>query len=158
MSNVWAPWRIEYILAPKDGSCFLCDYFAAGDDAANRILARGPTCAVVMNRFPYTGGHLMIAPFRHIDDVTLLTADERAETMDWTARCTDILRRVMKAQGFNVGYNLGVAAGAGLKDHLHLHIVPRWVGDTNFMPVLGGTHVVPQALDELYARLLPEFE
>jgi ATP adenylyltransferase len=158
MNNLWAPWRIEYILAPRDGSCFLCDMFAAADDRKNLILHRGPTCAVVMNRYPYTGGHLMVCPYRHFEEFAELTRQERIEIMDLTERCLSILTRVMKPAGFNIGYNLGYAAGAGLKDHLHQHIVPRWVGDTNLMPVIGGVTVVPQALDELYAKLKPEFD
>jgi ATP adenylyltransferase len=158
MNNLWAPWRIEYILAPKAGSCFLCEIFAASDDQRNRVLYRGRTCAVVMNRYPYTSGHLMVCPYRHFEDFSSLTPQERIEIMDLTERCITILKRVMKPDGFNIGYNLGHAAGAGLKDHLHQHIVPRWVGDTNLMPVLGDVTVVPQALDELYAKLKPEFD
>lgn len=158
MNNVWAPWRIEYILAPKDTSCFLCDMFAAADDQRNRILARGPTCAVVMNRYPYTGGHVLIAPYRHVEGLGDMTPGETAEMMALAARAIDALRAAMKPQGFNVGFNFGAAAGAGLKDHIHLHVVPRWVGDTNFMPVLGGTTVIPQALDDLYEQLRPAFE
>lgn len=158
MSNIWAPWRIEYILGPRDGECFLCKKFAALEDRANHVLFRGPSCAVVMNRFPYTGGHLMVCPFRHIAEIGELTRDERVEMMDVTERCIAILRAVMKPHGFNIGYNLGEAAGAGLKDHLHQHIVPRWIGDTNLMPVLADVTVVPQALDDLYARLKPAFD
>ncbi len=158
MNNLWAPWRIEYILAPRDGECFLCKIFAETSDAANLILHRGPTCAVVMNRYPYTGGHLMVCPYRHIAEFTDLTREERIEIMDLTERCIAILTRRMKPQGFNIGYNLGYAAGAGLKDHLHQHIVPRWIGDTNLMPVLGGVTVVPQALNDLYAALKPDFD
>lgn len=157
MNNVWAPWRIEYILSPKDGRCFLCDMFAAADDRANRLLFRGATCAVVMNRYPYTGGHLMVAPYRHVDGLDGMTADEKAEMMELTDRAVRILKAAMKPQGFNIGINLGAPAGAGLKDHIHQHIVPRWIGDTNFMPVLGGTTVVPQALDELYELLRAGF-
>ncbi len=158
MSNIWAPWRIEYILGPRDGECFLCKKFAASDDRVNHVLFRGPSCAVVMNRFPYTGGHLMVCPYRHIAELGELTRDERVELMDLTERCIAILRAVMKPHGFNIGYNLGEAAGAGLKDHLHQHIVPRWIGDTNLMPVLADVTVVPQALDDLYARLKPAFD
>lgn len=158
MNNIWAPWRIEYILAPKDGACFLCDLLSAKDDAENRVLWRGTTCAVVMNRYPYTGGHLMVCPCRHIAELSDLTREERIEVTDLTVKCIDILRMVMKPQGFNVGYNLGAAAGAGLKEHLHQHIVPRWIGDTNLMPVIGGVTVVPEALHELYAKLKPHFD
>lgn len=158
MSNLWAPWRIEYILAPKDGGCFLCDMFASREDAAHHILLRGPTCAVVMNRYPYTGGHLMVCPYRHIAEIAELTREERLEMMDTTERCIRALNRVMNPHGYNIGFNLGAAAGAGLRDHLHQHIVPRWIGDTNLMPVLGGVTVVPEALDALYAKLKPAFD
>lgn len=132
--------------------------FRASDDPGNHVLWRGPTCAVVMNRYPYTGGHLMVCPYRHIAELSDLTREERMEMMDLTEKCLKVLRQVMKPQGFNVGYNLGAAAGAGLKDHLHQHIVPRWVGDTNIMPVLGGVTVVPQALQDLYVQLKPAFD
>ncbi len=158
MNNIWAPWRIEYILAQKDGCCFLCDMFGEAEDAKNRILLRGPTCAVVMNRYPYTGGHLMVCPYRHVAEPAGLTRGERLEMADTLDRALRALERIMKPQGYNIGYNLGAAAGAGLRDHLHQHVVPRWVGDTNLMPVLGGVTVVPQALDELYAKLKPAFD
>ncbi len=131
--------------------------FNETDDAENFVLHRGTTCAVVMNRYPYTGGHLMVCPYRHIAEFPDLARDERLEIMDLTERCLKILRRVMKPQGFNLGYNLGEAAGAGLKEHIHQHIVPRWVGDTNIMPVLGGVTVVPQSMRALYNELKPEF-
>ena len=158
MSNIWAPWRIEYIRSPKDDACFLCEMFAAQDDTRHHILYRGPTCAVAMNRYPYTGGHLMVCPYRHVAEFAELTRAERIELMDVTERCIQVLRTVMRPQGFNVGYNLGAAAGAGLKDHLHQHIVPRWIGDTNLMPVLADVTVVPQALDDLYRELKPAFD
>lgn len=157
MKQVWAPWRIEYILGPKESGCFLCDLIASDQDRAHHVLHRGATCVVVMNRYPYTGGHLMVAPYRHVAGLENLTPEERTELMTLTSRSVEILRKVMNPQGFNIGINLGAAAGAGLKDHLHQHIVPRWVGDTNFMPVLGGTTIIPQALDELYDALRPHF-
>lgn len=157
MNNVWAPWRIEYILSHHDDGCFLCEMFGKADDRGNRLLKRGETCAVVMNRFPYTGGHLMVAPLRHVGGLSDVSGAEMAEMMSLAQRCVSILEREMKAQGFNIGFNLGKAAGAGLKDHIHLHVVPRWIGDTNFMPILSHTTVIPQALDDLYDRLLPAF-
>ena len=111
-----------------------------------------------MNRFPYTGGHLMICPHRHTADLPELSAEERSEIMELTVKSLRILREIMKPHGFNIGYNLGEAAGAGLKEHLHQHIVPRWNGDTNIMPVLGGVTVIPEAMDELYAKLKPLFD
>lgn len=158
MSNLWAPWRIEYILGPREGECFLCRMFREQDDRRNLILWRGTTCAVVMNRYPYTGGHVMICPYRHVAEFSELTREERLELMDLTEKTVAVLRAAMKPHGFNIGYNIGHAAGAGLKDHLHQHVVPRWIGDTNIMPVLAGVTVVPEALDALYARLKPVFD
>lgn len=155
MNNIWAPWRIEYILADKSKGCFLCEAFAADDDRERLILHRSTQCAVVMNRYPYTGGHLMICPYRHIGDLSDLNPDESADLMLWTTRSVDALREVMNPQGFNIGINLGEAGGAGLRDHLHMHIVPRWVGDTNFVSVLGDIRVIPQALAELGDQLRP---
>lgn len=148
---------MDYILSPKDRACFLCSKFAESTDRENHILFRGPTCAVVLNRYPYIGGHLMVAPYRHVDGLDGMQPEERTEMMELANRCIQILKKVMSPQGFNVGLNLGAPAGAGLKDHVHLHVVPRWNGDTNFMPVLGHTTVIPQALDELYDALLPHF-
>ena len=156
--TIWAPWRMEYILGEKEGSCFLCRMFSEENDSENLILRRGKTCAVVMNRFPYNSGHLMVAPYRHLDSLHLLSAEERLELMDLTAEAVEILRAELQPDGFNLGFNLGAAAGAGLKDHLHHHIVPRWTGDTNFMPVLGSTRVMPQTLQAQYAVLLPLFQ
>ena len=157
-NNIWAPWRIEYILGHKDDGCFLCDMFRARNDRKNHILARGRTCGIVMNRYPYSTGHLMVAPYRHVAPMTKLTRAERSEMMELTNRCIAILDRVMHPQGYNVGINIGHAAGAGLKDHIHMHIVPRWVGDTNFMPVLADVKVLPQALDDLWDALHSHFK
>lgn len=150
---VWAPWRIEYIRGEKDNECFLCRMFAETGDRENRILFRGEHCALTMNRFPYTSGHLMVAPFRHIAGLDELTAGEDREFMDLTRLALCALRIALRPEGFNIGINLGLPAGAGLADHLHQHIVPRWTGDTNFMPVLGGPRVIPEALDATYDLL-----
>ena len=155
--TIWAPWRIDYILSEKTGGCFLCDLFAAADDRTNLLLKRGKTCAVVMNRYPYTSGHLMVTPYRHLEHLRDLTAEERLELADLSIEAVEILKAALKPDGLNLGYNLGAAAGAGLKDHLHQHIVPRWVGDTNFMPVLADVRVMPQALLEQYDVLHPLF-
>lgn len=155
--TIWAPWRIEYILGEKEGGCFLCKMFAEENDRDNLLLKRGKTCAVVMNRYPYTSGHLMVTPYRHLEHLADLTAEERLEMMDLTIEAVGILKAELKPDGLNLGYNLGAAAGAGLKDHIHQHIVPRWTGDTNFMPVLSGTRVMPQALMEQYDVLRPLF-
>ncbi|MDZ8118485.1 HIT family protein [Pontiella agarivorans] len=155
--TIWAPWRIEYILGEKEGGCFLCRMFAENNDRENLLLKRGKTCAVVMNRYPYNSGHLMVTPYRHLDNLSELTAEERLELMDLTAEAVDILKAELHPQGLNLGFNLGEPAGAGLKDHIHQHIVPRWTGDTNFMPVLADTRVMPQALLEQYDILHPLF-
>jgi ATP adenylyltransferase len=158
MKHIWAPWRIEYIKSDKTAGCFLCNYFRECNDRKNLILARGPTCAVVMNRYPYTGGHLMICPYRHISTLAAMTAEEMLECMKWTSVSVEILKKHMKPDGFNMGINLGDAGGAGLKDHLHMHVVPRWIGDTNFTSVVGDIRVIPQALAELWEELHPSFE
>ncbi len=155
---LWAPWRVEYIRGEKEEGCFLCRMFAESTDRENLILLRGEFCAVLMNRFPYNSGHLMIAPYRHIAGIDELTPDESIEMDLLTARSISVLREVMDPQGFNVGINLGQAAGAGLEDHLHRHLVPRWVGDTNFMPVMSDTRVVPEALLETYDLLVTNVE
>ena len=155
--TIWAPWRIEYILGNKEEGCFLCRMFAEESDRDNLLLRRGKTCAVVMNRYPYTSGHLMVTPYRHVENLKDLTAEERIEMMDLTIETVEILKAELKPDGLNLGYNLGGAAGAGLKDHIHQHIVPRWIGDTNFMPVLSDTRVMPQALMEQYDVLYPLF-
>jgi ATP adenylyltransferase len=131
--------------------------FAGINDRDNLLLKRGKTCAVVMNRYPYTSGHLMVTPYRHLEHLADLTPEERLEMMDLTIEAVEILKAELKPDGLNLGYNLGAAAGAGLKDHIHQHIVPRWTGDTNFMPVLSGVRVMPQALMEQYDVLLPLF-
>ena len=144
---------MKYILGSKEKGCFLCEMLTKDSDAENLILERGKTCFMMMNRYPYNNGHLMVCPLRHVDSLEAMTADERAEMMALTSRSVTLLQKVMKPDGFNIGINLGEAAGAGLKDHIHMHIVPRWNGDTNFMPVLGKTKVIPQALHELRDQL-----
>lgn len=155
--TIWAPWRIEYILSDKEAGCFLCKMMAEDNDRENLLLKRGKTCAVVMNRYPYNNGHLMVAPYRHLEHLKDMTAEERAEMTDLSIEAVEILKAELKPDGLNLGYNLGAAAGAGLKDHIHQHIVPRWTGDTNFMPVLADTRVMPQALLEQYDVLYPLF-
>ena len=153
---LWAPWRIEYIRGEKEDGCFLCRMFAEDTDRENLVLFRGKTCVISMNRYPYNSGHLMVSPIRHIAGLDELTAEEDKEFSELTRRAVAALRGALQPEGFNIGINLGAAAGAGLKDHLHRHIVPRWVGDTNFMPVIGDTHVVPEALLETYDLLLKQ--
>jgi ATP adenylyltransferase len=155
MEPLHAPWRIEYILAPKpaqDESLF-SRIAQSSDDEANYVIARDRTCFALLNRYPYTGGHLMVVPYKQTADLNGLTEDELADLMKLTRRCQNALAQVMKPHGFNIGMNLGQCAGAGILEHLHLHVVPRWNGDTNFMPVLAGTGVVPEALREVAAKL-----
>ncbi|NOY80258.1 MAG: HIT domain-containing protein [Kiritimatiellaeota bacterium] len=151
---LWAPWRIEYIRGPHSGRCFFCEKAGArGADKANHVVGRGKQCFVLLNDFPYNSGHLMIAPYRHVGDLDALCPEELSELFDLAVLCERVLKSVMNPEGFNFGFNIGAAAGAGVRDHVHGHMVPRWVGDTNFMPVLGSTRVVPEALDET-ARVL----
>jgi len=156
--SLWAPWRIDYIRGEKEDGCFLCRMFAESKDRENLILFRGKTCVILMNRFPYSSGHLLVAPVRHIAGLEDRTTEEVLEMEELTTWAVAVLREVMAPQGFNIGINLGAAAGAGLKDHLHQHVVPRWVGDTNFMPVLGGPRVIPEALLATYDLLAGKFK
>jgi ATP adenylyltransferase len=159
---LWAPWRIEYITGPKDGDCIFCA--AAGsrnEDPAHQPIDRTEHCLTILNAFPYAPGHVMVAPVRHVGTLEDLTPDEMLETMLLTRRAILAIRRAMSPDGFNVGYNLGKVAGAGIVDHLHLHVVPRWSGDNNFMPVLADTDVIPQALGatrEVLVAALAELE
>ncbi len=153
MNALWAPWRMEYILGPKDGECFLCAAARASDDRAHHVVRRGATCFGILNRYPYNNGHLMVAPYRHVSGLDQLTEAERGELLTLADVLIRKLKQTIHPDGFNLGINLGKVAGAGLEAHLHLHIVPRWNGDTNFMPVLADTKVIPQALDDLWARL-----
>ena len=157
-NSIWAPWRMEYIQSAKSGDCFLCALLANYDDREGLLLNRGSLASTVINRYPYNGGHLMVIPNRHLADFEELTADEQMAISNQTQNAIRILKTVMKPDGINLGYNLGSAAGAGLKEHLHQHIVPRWSGDTNFMPVVGETHVMPQSLLSLYDQLKPYFD
>ena len=155
MEPLHAPWRIEYILAPKqqlDQSLF-ARIAQSVDDETNLVIVRDRTCYAVLNRYPYNGGHLMIVPYRQTPDLNGLTDEELADLWKLTRRCVKALTQLIKPDGFNVGFNLGQAAGAGITNHLHIHVVPRWQGDTNFMPVIAKTSVVPQALNELAAQL-----
>jgi ATP adenylyltransferase len=156
MESLHAPWRIEYILAPKpvcDGESLFSRIARSNDDEANHVICRERSCYALLNTYPYTGGHLMIVPYRQTADLNDLTDEELMDLLKLTRRCQNALREVMKPDGFNVGMNLGRVAGAGIVEHLHVHVVPRWQGDTNFMPVLANTNVVPQALAELAGQL-----
>jgi len=159
---MWAPWRMRYITAEHTGgyegpSCVFCDLPAQDDDARTYILHRGEHAFVIMNLYPYNNGHLMLVPYVHVDSLRAVPAPALAEMMALAQRAQEVLELTMRPQGFNLGINQGRAAGAGIADHVHMHIVPRWVGDTNFMPALGDVRVMPQHLDETYALLRPGF-
>jgi ATP adenylyltransferase len=155
MESLHAPWRIEYILAPKPPrmQSLFTSIAQSNEDEANYVIARDRTCFALLNTYPYNGGHLMVVPYKQVQDLNGLTDEEMTDLLRLTRRCQNALTRVMKPDGFNVGLNLGKVAGAGILEHLHLHVVPRWQGDTNFMPVLASTTVVPQALRELAVQL-----
>ncbi len=155
MEPLHAPWRIEYILAPKTGAedDLFADIARSSNDIANLVIARDRTCYALLNRYPYTGGHVMVVPYKQTPDLNGLTEEELADLWKLARRCINVLKKEMKPDGFNVGINLGKVAGAGIVEHLHIHIVPRWNGDTNFMAVIANTTVVPQALTELAAQL-----
>ncbi|MFC1671822.1 HIT domain-containing protein [Planctomycetota bacterium] len=153
VDKLWAPWRMEYILSDKSG-CFICDAAESDDDRASLVVARGEKAFVLLNRFPYNNGHLLICPYRHLGMIEDLDAAELQELMGFLVEFKCVLDRVTHADGYNVGLNLGEAAGAGLAEHLHMHIVPRWKNDTNFMPLLGETKVIPQHLSELREQLV----
>ena len=155
--TLWAPWRMAYIGGPRSDGCLLCDLPRENKDRESLILHRGPRTYVVMNRYPYNNGHLMIVPYQHCADLGQVSPEDSLELMHESQRATRILQRVFGAEGFNVGMNLGKAAGAGIAEHVHIHVVPRWVGDTNFMPVLADTKVMPDYLDATYAKLVSFF-
>jgi ATP adenylyltransferase len=152
---IWAPWRLDYILEPKKDGCFLCDAVASREDERNLVLERREGCFSIFNRFPYNNGHILVAPNAHKGDLGALDDAELTGLIRLTRDTQQLLERAMTPHGFNIGVNLGQCAGAGVPGHLHVHIVPRWNGDTNFMPVVGGTKVIVQSLDALY-RLLRE--
>ena len=156
--NIWAPWRTDYIdslSSPvEDKGCFICRARDGEDEAAELILWRGTHCLVILNRYPYTGGHMLICPNEHVGEFGDLDDATLTEMMQMVRDGQAVLRRAVKAQGFNIGCNIDRCAGAGLPEHLHIHVVPRWPGDTNFMDVVGGVRVVPISLAELYETIL----
>ena len=155
--QLWAPWRLSYITSPKENSdegCFLCRYRESQADTENFVVTRGERTFVVLNRFPYNNGHLLIAPLAHVGSLNELDEQDLLECMLQLKIMTAALERTLNPQGFNVGLNIGTAAGAGLPGHLHWHIVPRWNGDTNFMSVIDDVTVIPQSLQALYDLLV----
>lgn len=158
MERLWAPWRIEYIKSDKtEHGCIFCNKPKDNKDLKNLILYRGKTAFVIMNYFPYNNGHLMVVPYRHTCEFHELTPEEKLEIMNLLDTCVSLLREDMQAQGFNIGVNLGRVAGAGIAEHVHFHIVPRWGGDTNFMPVTGHTKVISETLIDTCERLQEKF-
>lgn len=155
MDSLHAPWRIEYIVAPKPPltESLFTSLAQSSDDVTNLVIARDRTCYAVLNRYPYNGGHLLVVPYKQSPDLNGLTDEEIADLWKLVRRCVNVLQQEMKAEGFNIGINLGRVAGAGIAGHLHIHIVPRWFGDTNFMPVIAHSGVIPQALVELGNQL-----
>ncbi|MFC2034530.1 HIT domain-containing protein [Chloroflexota bacterium] len=153
MKQIWAPWRMEYIEMEKTEGCILCETPEQGSDTVNYILYRGGKNFVIMNRYPYNPGHLMVVPYRHIASLEELTEEEIHEHFNIVSRSIIVLRGVSSPAGFNLGINIGNVAGAGIEGHIHTHIVPRWAGDTNFMPVMSDVRVVPAALAETYQKL-----
>ncbi|HIB32735.1 MAG TPA: HIT domain-containing protein [Candidatus Marinimicrobia bacterium] len=158
MDKLWAPWRIDYIRSEKEEGCIFCDKPANGDDRTMLILYRGEYSFVLMNLYPYNNGHLMIAPYQHTGNTQELSYSSRSEIMELADQTMTIQKNVMNAEGFNYGANIGYSGGAGIADHIHFHIVPRWAGDTNFMPVVGHTKVQVQGLRETYDDLKPHFD
>ena len=156
MDTLHAPWRIQYIAAPKRPASSQSIFYEIGqsnDDEANYVICREKSCYAVLNSHPYTGGHLMTVPYKQVATLDELTDNEMLELFKLTRRCQTALKKVMNPHGFNIGINLGKAAGAGIAEHLHVHVVPRWDGDTNFMPVIAGATVVPEALKDTAAKL-----
>lgn len=157
MKYVWAPWRIQYILEEKPEGCILCDKPREKRDARNYILYRGEKNFIMLNSYPYNPGHLLVAPYRHTGDLEGLTEEERNEHFELVSRSVRVLKETFQPGGFNIGANIGKTAGAGIDDHFHSHIVPRWPGDTNYIPVLADVRIVPQALADTYKALKGKF-
>ncbi|MDI6872904.1 HIT family protein [Candidatus Solincola sp.] len=161
MERLWRPWRMQYIRMAQEngeGECIFCTKPAEGDDRSSLILQRGERCFIIMNLFPYNTGHLMVSPYRHVGELEDLDREELEELMRLTVLAVETIKEAMRPQGFNLGMNLGKVSGAGYDEHLHMHVVPRWQGDTNFMPVVAGTKVMPESLEENYSRLKEALE
>ncbi|MDJ0764295.1 MAG: HIT domain-containing protein [Myxococcota bacterium] len=157
--TLWTPWRMDYIRGEKPDGCVFCTALADGPEKhrENLILFEGEAAFVIMNRFPYAHAHTMVLPKRHVPWLEVLSSTEAKEVFDLVLLTQTIIKEVINPQGLNIGINLGEAAGAGIEDHLHVHIVPRWTGDTNFMPLLADTRVMPEHLDETFAHLYSAF-
>ncbi len=158
MRRLWSPWRMQYLTEERPPGCIFCLAGGQEADVENLVLLRGERAFVMLNRYPYNAGHLMVIPYEHVPSLEDLPPETLTEMMLLVNRCLAALRRAMSPDAFNVGANLGRAAGAGIAEHVHLHVVPRWEGDTNFMPVLGDVRVVPALLEETYRQLRAAFE
>jgi ATP adenylyltransferase len=155
--NLWAPWRVEYILGKKPPGCIFCPQYFDQSDEERLILHRGGLVMVMMNKYPYNNGHLLVSPLRHVSSLDELTEDEERGLMSQVKKCTRILRKVMHPDGFNIGLNIGREAGAGYEEHLHFHVVPRWRADTNFMAALADIRSIPEHIRQSYFKLRPLF-
>jgi ATP adenylyltransferase len=159
MDHLWTPWRFEYLRrADQESSCVFCRILEEKDDTANFVLFRSPSLFVILNLFPYTSGHLLIAVNRHIASLRDARPDELHAMIETAALCETALRREYRPGGYNIGFNLGRAAGAGVEHHVHMHVLPRWIGDSNFVSIVGETRVLPEDLPTTYQRLKPYFE
>ena len=158
MERLWAPWRIEYVRMEKMDECIFCKFPKEKDDEKNLILYRGKRAFIIMNNYPYNPGHVMIAPYRHVANLEDLTPEEVHDIHTLASLAIKAIKKSMKPQGFNLGINIGRAGGAGIEGHIHLHIVPRWNGDTNFMPVISDTKVIVQEIKESYKELRESIE
>ena len=155
---LWAPWRAGFVLSKKEKGCVFCRRYKEKDSAANLIVYRGKSVFVILNKFPYNAGHALIVPNRHIGQLEQLRPAESAEFFEITRLACKVIKRALKPHSLNLGMNLGKASGAGVPGHLHMHIVPRWIGDTNFMPVIGKTKLVSVSLEAVYEKIRAEFE
>jgi len=158
MKQIFAPWRMDYITSRKPDGCIFCDLPEAGVSEETLVLYKGELAFVIMNRYPYVSGHLMIVPYRHAESPLELEPGDWAEVYGLVVPTMQALENVYRPQGFNIGINVGQAGGAGIHEHIHLHVIPRWIGDNNVVPVMTDTRVIPEALDQTWKRLLPEFE
>jgi len=157
MQNLWAPWRMDYILGGRTNGCIFCPDDKSESDEKRLLLYGGERSMITMNRFPYNNGHLLVAPWRHTSSLDDLDDEELLDLVQRVRWSVGVLRKAMSPDAFNVGLNLGTVAGAGVESHIHFHVVPRWNGDTSFMPILGEVRVIPEHLQQTYARLLPYF-
>ena len=155
---LYSPWRIDYILSNKDNKCIFCLKPNENNDQENLILFRSKTCFVIMNRYPYNNGHLLIVPFRHVSKLNDLNAEEISDLFETVRFCEKVVENLYHCDGINIGMNLGKAAGAGIDDHLHVHLLPRWNGDSNFMTTIGATRILPESFENAYLKLKQAFD